>query len=29
VLLAAAKGHANFSPTAAQERVTKLEKVVQ
>ena len=29
VLLATAKGHANFSPAAAQERVTKLEKVVQ
>ncbi len=29
VLLAAAKGHANFSSAAAQERVTKLEKVVQ
>ena len=29
VLLAAAKGHANFNPSAAQERVNKLEKVVQ
>ena len=29
VQLAAAKGRANFSPAAAQERVTKLEKVVQ
>jgi uncharacterized protein HemY len=29
VLLAAAKGHANFSSAAAQERVNKLEKVVQ
>ena len=29
VLLAGAKGHANFSTAAAQERVNKLEKVVQ
>ncbi|MEO8442664.1 MAG: tetratricopeptide repeat protein [Betaproteobacteria bacterium] len=29
VLLAAAKGHANFNAAAAQERVNKLEKVVQ
>ena len=29
VLLAAAKGHANFSTAAAQERVGKLEKLVQ
>jgi tetratricopeptide (TPR) repeat protein len=29
VLLAAAKGHANFNSAAAQERVNKLEKVVQ
>ena len=29
VLLAAAKGHANFSTAAAQERVSKLEKIVQ
>ena len=29
VQLAAAKGHANFSTAAAQERVSKLEKVVQ
>ena len=29
VILAAAKGHANFSPDAAQGRVDKLEKVVQ
>ncbi len=29
VILAAAKGHANFSPDAAQGRVNKLEKVVQ
>jgi tetratricopeptide (TPR) repeat protein len=29
VLLAAAKGRSNFSPAAAQARVSKLEKVVQ
>jgi tetratricopeptide (TPR) repeat protein len=29
VQLAATKGHANFSPAAAQERVSKLEKFVQ
>jgi tetratricopeptide (TPR) repeat protein len=29
VLLAAAKGRANFNPAAAQERVAKLEKLVQ
>jgi Tfp pilus assembly protein PilF len=29
VQLAAAKGHANFSTAAAQERVSKLEKIVQ